>query len=373
MRGNGADIRAAGGAGGDRRAFTMLEVLIVIGIITLLISLLIVGMSAARRAARAAGDRQAVSALSQATVQFKTDHSFPPPLVFDGDPLGGSGGADMPRATRDAGGHGPVFDVTQGGAQRWLVSVWDPGAREDLEFLRQRDAAGAPLATGTGQDAWSDRRYSKFALAYYLAGALPEFVDGVEGAGMLAPQVSGAFRGVGAVVGRGRDRHESYVDTGSPSTSIEDSYIETSEAGEHGASNPDVMDDDNRFRLAVTDRGGRAYRYYRWETGNVANLIGGDPLVKTTGDLNIPAALLDPELRFEFLNDPTTTADLTGGDPGLRRARYGIVGAGPNGVFGTEDLQVIADALGRSVPTTDAGKVGMRREAWADNVTEVGE
>ncbi|MEZ6242932.1 MAG: type II secretion system protein [Phycisphaerales bacterium] len=372
MRGNGADIPAGRGAGKARGAFTMLEILVVIGIITVLVSLLIVGMAAARRAARAAGDRQAVSALSQETEKFKDDHSFFPPLVYDGDPLGGSGGSDMPRATRDAGGDGPVFQVSSGGVQRWLVSVWDPGAKEDLEFLRQRNASGEPDASGTGQDAWSDPRYSKFALAYYLAGALPEFVDGIEGEGMLEPLTSGGFRGVGAVVGRGRDRFPSYVDTTSPSTSIEDTYIEESEADEHNGTNPSVSDNKNRFRLAVTDRAGRAYRYYRWEQGNTGNLALGDPLVKSTADMNIPAALLDPELRQQFLDDATTTADLTGGDAELRGAKYAIVGAGPNGVFGTEDLQYIADKLGRSLPTTPEGKVGMRREAWADNVMEVG-
>ncbi len=360
-------------AGLGRRGFTIIEILIVIGIITVLVSLVVVGLSAARRAARAAGDSQAVSSLKMATDQFKTDHSFLPPLVYDGDPMGGSGGNRAPRATRDAGGDGPVFDVTQGGVQRWLVSVWDPGARDDLQFLRQRDSSGLPDASGVGQDAWSDPRYSKFALAYYLAGALPEYVDGIEGAGMLEPLASGGFRGVGAVVGRGRDRYDSYVDTGSPSVSIEDAYIEAGEADEHDGTNPMLTDADNRFRLSITDRGGRAYRYYRWEQGNTANLLSGDKLVMTSGDLNIPAPLLDPTLRLEFLNDPTTTTDLTGGDQQLRGAKYAIVSAGPNGVFGTETLDEIADALGRGVPSTDEGKAGLRREAWLDNTVGVGE
>ncbi len=355
-----------------RGAFTLLELMVVIALISVLISLVVVALSAARRAARAAGDRQAVSSLSLATDQFETDHSFIPPLVYDGEPLGGSGGADAPTATRNAGGDGPVFEVTQGGVQRWLVSVWDAGARDDLEFLRQRDSAGAPLASGLDQDAWSDPRYSKFALAYYLSGALPEYVDGIEGGGMLAPLASGGFRGVGAVVGRGRDRYDAYIDGGSPSLTITDSYIESSEADEHDGMNPDPADAENRFRLAITDRSGKAYRYYRWENGNPANLPG-DELVMTTGDLNIPAALTDPELRAEWLNNPATTADLTGGNPELRGARYAIVGAGPNGVFGTEPLEVIATALGTDVPTTDEGRAGLRREAWQDNVVEVGQ
>jgi len=369
-----------------RNAFTLLELLVVIVIIATLISILLVGFGAARRAARAAGDRQAVSGLDLAVTQFDNDNGFIPPLVFDGEPQEMTA-TRKPEATEAAGGEGPVFEVEP---DQWVVSVWDAGSEDgdDLEVLRQRNMnTGEPLAMNSGQEAWADPRYSRYALAYYLAGALPAEVDGVDGLGMYRPQEGGGFRGVGAVVGRGRTTVDPYIETGAASVNIKQNYVDANEYAEHGLpvltqdeANDVATDSLGRFRTAVTDRNGVAYRYYRWEKGRRdGNLPDGRPniVVERTLDLNIPAALTDPALRFEGLSatsDAELEIDVTAGDTELRGARYAIVGAGEDGLFGTEDIDVILEALGRSAGTSlsEEGQAELRRQVWKDNVMEVG-
>ena len=363
--------------GSDARgAFTLLELLIVIVIIATLVSILLVGFGAARRAARAAGDRQAVSGLSLAVTQFRSDNDFGPPLVFDGEPILMTTGRP-PEATADASAEGPVLEVEP---NRWVASVWDAGKTDDLEILRQRDESG--LVHGTmGQDAWADPRYSKYALAYYLAGALPEEVDGVSGLGMFEPTASGGFRGVGAVIGRGRTTVDPYIDTDTSSVNLAQAYVDKDEPREHGA--PTSMtpaqidsfttDAKARFRTAVTDRNGVAYRYYRWEPGRYDS-SQGRYVVERTADLNIPAALINPVLYREFLDDQETEIDLTEGDTRLRSATYAIVGAGEDGLFGTEHIEVILESLGRDGSSLSAeGEAELRRQVQEDNVVEVGD
>ncbi len=359
-----------------RSAFTLLELLVVIVIIATLISILLVGMGAARRAAQAASDRQAVSGMSLGVTQFKQDHAFIPPLVFDGEPLELTT-TRRPESTTTAGGDGPVYSVD---TNRWVVSIWDAGSGDDAEILRQRDRnTGVPLALPGGQSAWADPRYSKFALAYYLAGALPAEVDGVEGLGMYQPQESGGFRGVGAIVGRGRTTYEPYIDTGSSNVNLAQTYVDANEYAEHGGvvidqSGIDTITSDtlSRFRTAVTDRNGVPYRYYRWEQGRMDSVAGKIVKVRTL-DLNIPAALTDPVLRRQGLDDPISEVDVTAGDTKLRGARYAVVGAGGDGLFGTEAIEVILESLGRSGSSPNAEvEAGLRRQVWQDNVVEVG-
>ncbi len=361
----------------ERSAFTLLELLVVIVIIATLISILFVGFGAARRAANAAGDRQAVSGLDLAVTQFRNDNGFEPPLVFDGEPIEMTTGR-MPEATQSGMGEGPVFEVD---TNRWVVSVWDAGAEDDLEILRQRDASSGMRLGGTGgQSAWADPRYSKYALAYYLAGSLPAIVDGKDGLGMYEPQAGGGFRGVGAVVGRGRTTVDPYVDTDSKSVNLVANYVEPSEPMEHGGVS--VMDQGQidafttdslaRFRTALTDRNGIAYRYYRWEHGRYDS-TKMETVVERTSDLNIPAVLVDPTLYRETLDDPMSVVDVTGGNPELRGAKYAIVGAGEDGLFGTEALSVIQEALGRGASgMSPEAEAELRRQVQQDNVVEVG-
>jgi len=67
----------------SRRAFTVVELLIVIAVIILLLSILIVGVNRAVRAAQSANTRSLMGSMKQALVQFKEDHGYIPPVLND--------------------------------------------------------------------------------------------------------------------------------------------------------------------------------------------------------------------------------------------------------------------------------------------------
>jgi type II secretory pathway pseudopilin PulG len=65
----------------SRRAFTILELLTVVGVIVTLVGILVVGISAASRSAQAANTRNLMTAVSRALVQFKGDVGYFPPAL----------------------------------------------------------------------------------------------------------------------------------------------------------------------------------------------------------------------------------------------------------------------------------------------------
>jgi prepilin-type N-terminal cleavage/methylation domain-containing protein len=68
----------------DRRsAFTLLELLVVVAIITLLAALLLVAVNRARGMARRASTQTLMSSMSQSMQRFKEDHGYFPPVLDD--------------------------------------------------------------------------------------------------------------------------------------------------------------------------------------------------------------------------------------------------------------------------------------------------
>ncbi len=65
----------------NRRAFTIIELLTVVGIIVVLVGLLVVAVSSASKAAQAASTRSMMGAVSRALTQFKTDIGYLPPVL----------------------------------------------------------------------------------------------------------------------------------------------------------------------------------------------------------------------------------------------------------------------------------------------------
>ncbi len=65
----------------ERRAFTIIELLTVVGIIVVLVGLLVVAVSSASKAAQAASTRSMMGAVSRALTQFKTDLGYLPPVL----------------------------------------------------------------------------------------------------------------------------------------------------------------------------------------------------------------------------------------------------------------------------------------------------
>ena len=73
----------------QRRAFTLVELLVVIGVIAMLVGLLIVGINAAQKRAQKMNTQFLLSSISQALSRFKSDHGYYPPVLGDPSELTG--------------------------------------------------------------------------------------------------------------------------------------------------------------------------------------------------------------------------------------------------------------------------------------------
>ncbi|MBL4591840.1 MAG: type II secretion system protein [Phycisphaerales bacterium] len=360
-----------------RSAFTLVELLVVISIIGVLVGVLLVGLTRALNSAKKAASEQSTSALAQAVVQFRSEFGFLPPLVHDGLVISGGDPNYQPLANLGSSQEdGPVIDIGIGNANPDIVLVWSEGF--DRNFFRRRtgnpgDAIELPSGGGEWDDVgvWDDRRYSKFSLAYYIGGVLGKTIDGREGAGSARPLEDGSFEGVGYPVGSSRDRYDPTMDVDRRGVRIRVGYGHIDEYVEHGQPAPGTLTPDD-FNTALVDSFGNAYRYYRWEHGRF--VPGAGFVVENALDMNIPPILIDPVLYTKIRNSVTEAikVDLTSGNTKLRNARFAVVGAGPDGLFGVEAIETIADALGVPVPTTSDEMGKLRKRVWDDNSVEVG-
>jgi prepilin-type N-terminal cleavage/methylation domain-containing protein len=147
-------------------------------------------------------------------------------------------------------------------------------------------------------------RYSDYSLAYYIVGACDRDVDGVDGPGFTEPKPDGTFSKRGKT-------YESMFDV-------------TKDRGrmERDPADPSHMMVIHDRWWTPADPTPHRIRYYRWlpafyDQNNAA------PPGSQMGQVrlyNVP-----PEL-----GDPTT-------NPELRQARFAVVSAGPDGIFGTPD------------------------------------
>tara|TARA_E500000318_G_scaffold86482_5_gene83047 strand:+ start:101937 stop:103073 length:1137 start_codon:yes stop_codon:yes gene_type:complete len=366
----------------NRRGFTLMELLVVIVITLVLLTLVLSGLNRATKAGRRAATQESVSSLAKAVDQFKQEFGFLPPLIHDGMPIS-AGESDFRPFDYLSGSSlpdGPTFLVDDGPYEYQTLTVWNEGV--DAEFFRGRNNGGPFDAGWSEERAWNDRRYSKYALAYYLTGVLDKAVDGVRGPGMTRPIVDGSFLGVGYPVGSVREKYEPLMDTERRGARIVNGYVEPKEVVEHNTSGSigdadsvrDMYEDYQREQLfAFVDGFGNAFRYYRWEPGR---LVGLQLVIESELDLNIPPVLIDPVEYEKVQNDPMNLdrddVNFIGEDAKLREARYAVVSAGPDGYFGTESIDSIAEFLREDVPSSSEDQALMRQQVWADNLYEVG-
>tara|TARA_A100000171_G_scaffold14429_2_gene12718 strand:- start:2606 stop:3742 length:1137 start_codon:yes stop_codon:yes gene_type:complete len=366
----------------NRRGFTLMELLVVIVITLVLLALVLSGLNRATKAGRRAATQESVSSLAKAVDQFKQEFGFLPPLIHDGMPIS-AGESDFRPFDYLSGSSlpdGPTFLVDDGPYEYQTLTVWNEGV--DAEFFRGRNNGGPFDAGWSEERAWNDRRYSKYALAYYLTGVLDKAVDGVRGPGMTRPIVDGSFLGVGYPVGSVREKYEPLMDTERRGARIVNGYVEPKEVVEHNTSGSigdadsvrDMYEDYQREQLfAFVDGFGNAIRYYRWEPGR---LVGLQLVIESELDLNIPPVLIDPVEYEKVQNDPMNLdrddVNFIGEDAKLREARYAVVSAGPDGYFGTESIDSIAEFLREDVPSSSEDQALMRQQVWADNLYEVG-
>lgn len=362
----------------ERRAFTLIELLVSVAIVALIVALLLSGVSRVIQRAKSLSGQRAIDTLVLGVDQFESEFGFLPPLVHDGEVI--SQNMDDLRPAVSSGEtpvDGPVEEVSVGDIQYERLVVWSEG--DDFNFFRRRSGSGSddvelPQGGVWNDDrAWSDVRYSKFSLPYYLGGIGGKRLDGVNGPGSARPQSNGLFVGVGYPVGSTRDRYDPVVDPDATSLKQTIGYFEAAEYPEHDGTAPAMpMPPDSH--AAFVDPWGRAIRYYRWETGRLVD--DRRLVVESTLDLNIPPVLLDPIVYAEGQNDPANVEDdnidLTSGNTELRGARYAIVSAGPDGLFGTEPIEDIARKLRRTVPTELDAKASLRAEAMEDNLVGLG-
>jgi type II secretory pathway pseudopilin PulG len=306
-----------------RRGFTVIELVVVIAAIFLLMALLMVAVHHAIGFTRSSSDRAAVAGLKQGVEQFKQAFGFPPPLVKDGIP--------------------PTFPG-QGPISNFKPVVYQLSNNPDVTrlsgvypiFIPDPPAPPPPPPNGT------DPRFSIYALSYYVLGALDKNVDGQDGPGFCAVKRDGSFEKSGRKFGPFFDPRRG------------DAVYEEHVSGTDGPAG----------RIQLRDSHGVAFRYYFWlSTLTAMGTLSNTP---TTDDLRIP----------ELVGDPTK-------NPDLRNAEYAIVGAGPNGLFGDEDLLPAAhpqhltlDQMGSKVgityDNTPAGADKIRKACAADNIVEVG-
>ncbi len=149
--------RAPGHSPRGHRGFTVIELLVVIGIVMILLSLVIVGVNRATRAAQSSNTAALMGSIKQGLVQFREDMGYLPPVL------------DTERNLRFEFTGGPSGDWLNGPDPRWGSSDWS----EDTYRLSIQQ--------------W----YSVTTLADYLIGYGGVDEDGRDGLGIRNPGTDG--------------------------------------------------------------------------------------------------------------------------------------------------------------------------------------
>lgn len=148
-------------------AFTLVELLVVIGVIAMLVGLLIVGINAAQKRAQKMNTQFLLSSISQALSRFKSDHGYYPPVLGDPLTLTSTSLWPLPSGTTKL----PSTPQTQIGFARDLLAP--PINTLDTSLSTTKVSQWTPQEATALQN-W----YSVTSLAEYLIGAGDRSADG---------------------------------------------------------------------------------------------------------------------------------------------------------------------------------------------------
>jgi type II secretory pathway pseudopilin PulG len=367
-------IRGKRGGRAFAPAFTMVEIMFAILILSLLLGLLITGVRMATKTSKSTVDHQTVNAIRVGASQFKQQFGFPMPIVRE-------------RSVDPVPGQHTFITVGTGASQRNIVCVYQP---KDPDYVQELQ--GEELATLRGanpNNPFIDYRYSERSIPIYLVGQLdvPMYpsqpngpvIDGIRGPGLCKPLPDGTFavpadlmHATGATApttARTGATFDPFITiTGGAPKLMVDPYV-----------NPSAARPENVW---VADRNGVAIRYYQWAP---------EATVSSLDDLNVPLIVgraftprTLPALRGY---PPADTRDLAK-NPAIKSATFAIVAAGADGFFGDEvndptapagdprrdafDRMMIA--AGFSASDTDPNDIIRARvKVEADNIVEVGQ
>ncbi|MBA4119229.1 MAG: hypothetical protein C0513_00770 [Isosphaera sp.] len=287
----GLASRGAQGAGGARRGYSLVEVLVVIFIISILSSLILVAMRNALGLGRASAEQQFLRSIGAGLEAFESRFGFYPPLVNDADPL---------------------VALSVGLARPRLLSE-DPAAQTDAraraarhdEFLRWVE---------DGPQQTVPRRSAR-TLTFYLMGLLPREIDGAGSVGL-----GGSSEGVFSFTEPQRDG--GFTRQGQPVTPLVDLRGRQERLRVAGTQQGAI--DRNEDSVLLDRWGGPIYVYYwapvpHMATPPASYHYPGAPANDTAraGEVrsyNMPAFLPDPVENVE-----------------VRGARFAVVSAGPDG------------------------------------------
>lgn len=341
----------------SRRAFTLVELLTTILIIAFLITIVVISVRAVIQNSRSTAERQTISGMKLGVESFKQEFGFLPPLVLHDDdqnirPILNRGTSPLTGRTVFAANipGGPV--ASSFNQDKFLEGFSATNQRMTADFQTSDPGASSYIA---------DNRFSEFTLAYYLVGALPASVDGVEGPGMWKPLADGTFE----------------APIGSQSANVRSSgriygpFVDTARNQPRLALDPAVRSGDPNFavRYRLVSPSGTPYRYYRWSARKNAPMTGLSKLNEATGQM-VSEDDVDKLGVPSLLGDPRTNAD-------LRSAEFAIVSAGADGVFGDMRTEAAtpADLANLQAKAGVSGGADTRRTREAarrDNVVEVG-
>lgn len=374
-------------SGKSHAGFTLIELLVSIAIIALLITLVTVGVSHVVKVARGSSERLTVVQMNQAVQAFKQEFGFLPPFVTHNDDV-----RPVEKFNRQ-----PDPDYFEPNTYRGVVTTPGASFNANTAFLEGFSTSGDPRVgnanstkmmssdwafetTGFGSTS-PDYRFSEYSLAYFLVGALPKGVDGVDGPGMFKPRADGSFdlgslsisTRVNDVSGRA---FPAFIDPTRKSPKL-DIDLETYRTKDSDLSWRDTNTSQTvslNVRTRLLSPAGKAYRYYRWSPREV---------VKATPNYFDPATggFTRPEDGADRLNVPSLLGDPRS-DADLRSAEYAIVSCGPDGYFGDMNLEAgttdsyaeMASKLNVKTDFTkkDAASFLVRKAARSDNIVEVG-